>query len=54
VDIGNFYVILIIETKDLKYASKSLESGVGPSAGLGTSGGGVAAMVNQKRDRLMC
>jgi hypothetical protein len=49
VDMGNFYAFSIIETKDLKSASRSLKSGVSPSAGLGIAGGGVAAMINQKR-----
>jgi hypothetical protein len=49
-DIGNFYAFLMLETKDLKFASRSLEPGVGASAGLGTVGGGAAATTNQKRD----
>jgi hypothetical protein len=50
VDIGNFYTFLMLETKDLKFASRSLQPGVGASAGLGTVGGGAAAMTNRKRD----
>jgi hypothetical protein len=50
VDISNFYAFLMLETKDLKFASRSLEPGVGPSAGLGTVDSGAAAMTNQKRD----
>jgi len=50
VDIGNFYAFLMLETKDLKFASRSLEPDVGASAGLGTVGGGVAATIHGKRD----
>jgi hypothetical protein len=48
--IGNFYAFLMLETKDLKFASRSLEPDVGASAGLGTVGGGVAATIHGKRD----
>jgi len=50
VDMGFFYAFLMLEDKDLKFASPSLEDGVGASAGLGTVGGGVAVAVNQKRE----
>jgi hypothetical protein len=46
VDIGHFYAFLMLETKDLEFASRSLEPGVGASAGLGTVGGGAAATTN--------
>jgi len=49
VDIGNFYAFLLLETKDLKFASR-MDPGVGASAGLGTVGGGVAATMHRKRD----
>jgi hypothetical protein len=41
---------LMLETKDLKFASRSMEPGVGASVGLGTVGGGLAVTGNQKRD----
>jgi hypothetical protein len=40
----------MLETKHLKFASRSLEPGVGASASLGTVGDGVAATMHQKRD----
>ncbi len=46
VDIGNFNALLMLETKDLMFASRSLEPGVGASAGLGTVGGGAAVTTN--------
>ena len=43
----------MLEDKDLKFASRSLENGVGASAGLGTVGGGASVVVNRKNsDRL--
>jgi hypothetical protein len=41
---------LILEDKDLKFASRSLEGGVGASAGFGTVGGGAAVVASRKRD----
>ena len=40
----------MLEDKDLKFASRSLENGVGASAGLGTVGGGASVVINPKRD----
>jgi hypothetical protein len=40
----------MLEDKDLKFASRSLEGGVGASAGLGTVGGGAAVVAGRKRD----
>ena len=50
VDMGIFYAFLILEDKDLKFASRSLEGGIGASAGLGTVGGGAAVVASRKRD----
>jgi len=50
VDMGIFYSFLMLEDKDLKFASRSLENGVGASAGLGTVFGGASVAVNWKRD----
>jgi hypothetical protein len=50
VDMGIFYSFLMLEDKDLKFASRSLENGVGASAGLGTVFGGASVAVNRKRD----
>jgi hypothetical protein len=50
VDISNCYVFLILETKNLKFASRSLEPGVDVSTGFRKVGGGVAATGNQKRE----
>ena len=50
VDMGIFYAFLMLEDKDLKFASRSLENGVGASAGLGTVGGGASVVINRKRD----
>jgi hypothetical protein len=50
VDMGIFYAFLMLEDKDLKFASRSLEDGVGASAGFGTVGGGTAVVLNKKRD----
>jgi hypothetical protein len=48
---GNNCAILMLEDKDLKFVSHSLELGIGASAGLGTVGGSAtAAMSNQKRN----
>jgi len=49
---GIFYAFLMLEDKDLKFASRSLEDGVGASAGFGTVGGGAAVALNKKRDAL--
>jgi hypothetical protein len=43
VDICYFYAFLMLEEKDLKFASRQLEDGVGASAGFGTVGGGARA-----------
>ena len=40
----------MLEDKDLKFASRSYEGGVGASAGFGTVGGGAAVVANRKRD----
>jgi len=50
VHMGIFYAFLMLEDKDLKFASRSLENGIGASAGLGTVGGGASVAVNWKRD----
>jgi len=50
-DMSTFYAFLILEDKDLKFVSRSLQAGVGAGAGLGTVGGGASAAVsNRKRD----
>jgi hypothetical protein len=49
-DMGIFYAFLMLEDKDLKFASRSLEFGIKASTGLGTAGGGVAVAVSWKRD----
>ena len=40
----------MLENKDLKFASRSYEGGVGASAGFGTVGGGAAVVARRKRD----
>jgi len=45
VDMGIFYDFLL-EDKDLKFASRSSEGGVGASAGLGTVGSGAAVVAS--------
>jgi hypothetical protein len=51
IDMGTFYAFLMLEERDLKFVTRSLELGIGASAGLGTVGGGApAAMSNRKRD----
>jgi hypothetical protein len=50
VDTGFFYKFLMLEDKDLKFASRSLEGGVGASAGFGTVGGSAGVALNRKRD----
>lgn len=37
-DMGIFYAFLMLEDKDLKFASRSLEFGIRASTGLGTAG----------------
>ena len=50
-DMSTFYAFLILEDKDLKFVSRSLQAGVGAGAGLGTVGGGASAAVsNRNRD----
>jgi hypothetical protein len=49
---GIFYAFLMLEDKDLKFSIRSLEDGVGASAGFGTVGGGAAVALNRKRDAL--
>lgn len=49
VDYSYFYAFLMLEEKDLKFASRHLEEGIGASAGFGTVGGGVTA-VKKKRN----
>jgi hypothetical protein len=43
VDMSYFYAFLMLEDKDLKFASRQLEDIVDASAGFGTVGGGAAA-----------
>jgi hypothetical protein len=50
VHMGIFYAFLMLEDKDLKFASRSLENGAGASAGLGTVDGDASVAVNRKRD----
>jgi hypothetical protein len=40
----------MLEDKDLKFASRSLEGGVGASAGFGTIGSGAAVVASRERD----
>jgi len=48
---GYFYAFLMLEDKDLKFVSPSLDIGIVASVGLGTTGGGApAVMNNRKRD----
>ena len=48
---GTFYAFLILEDKELKFVTRSLQPGVSAWAGLGTVGGGAsAAASNRKRD----
>ena len=48
---GTFYAFLILEDKELKFVTRSLQPGVGAGAGLGTLGGGASASAsNRKRD----
>jgi hypothetical protein len=44
IDYSYFYAFLMLEDKDLKFASWQLEEGIGTSAGFGTVGGGVTAV----------
>mmetsp|Transcript_3838 Transcript_3838/g.5703 ORF Transcript_3838/g.5703 Transcript_3838/m.5703 type:complete len:126 (-) Transcript_3838:1537-1914(-) len=51
IDMGYFYAFLMLEDKDLKFVSPSLDIGIVASVGLGTTGGGApAVMNNRKRD----
>jgi hypothetical protein len=51
IDLGTFYAFLILENQDLRFVSRTLEPGIGASAGLGTVGGGApVAMGNRKRN----
>jgi hypothetical protein len=49
-----FYAFLMLEEKDLKFASRQLEEGIGASAGFGTVGGGVTAVKKAKCLRSGC
>ena len=42
-DMSFFYAFLMLEDKDLKFASRQLDEGVGAAAGFGTVGGGADA-----------
>ena len=44
IDYSYFYAFLMLEDKDLKFASWQLEEGIGTSAGFGTVGGVVTAV----------
>jgi hypothetical protein len=43
IDLSYFYAFLMLEDKDLKFASRQLDDGIGASAGFGTVGGGATA-----------
>jgi hypothetical protein len=54
VDYSYFYAFLMLEEKDLKFASWHLEEGIGASAGFGMVGGGVTAVKKMERSGSSC
>jgi len=51
IDMSYFYAFLMLEDKDLKFASRQLEDGVGASAGFGTVGGGATATKRKRHSQ---